>query len=427
MFKLTTQNIDSLQEQIPVEEISQTFRDAMEITRRLGFRYLWIDSLCIIQDSPEDWEKESATMVDVYGRSSCNIAAHFVPTSQNDRCFAPRNPLGIYPCRISEALGDRKNGSNVSVFSDFSAELSFARVLGWGALLDRAWVFQERLIPSRNVYYGGEELFWECCQMTVTESFPIAKTLPERMAPRAYPSDTAFSKLWFETMLESAMDGKAGPGSPALGLTNFRVNWQRLLRTYTATQLTKSEDRLIAFAGVAAAIQRPTGLTYVGGTWKELWPHDLLCSTANASGGSPIGNRQRQHYPHGYGLRGKGSSTTPGKISQTRKFTIPRRWSSSQPLTGKRKLVGAIRIKSVLMEGTIETPSAILNTYLHQVIWKVGQYTNIPVYRDAKLSSGEAVSFLLIELVGNETVSIERGLVLRKRKNKASYERVGYF
>jgi len=62
---------------IPEEYCPATFKDAFHITRRLGHRHIWIDSLCIIQDSPEDWHVESGSMSDIYGHSTLNlIAAH---------------------------------------------------------------------------------------------------------------------------------------------------------------------------------------------------------------------------------------------------------------------------------------------------------------------------------------------------------------
>lgn len=44
-LKLSTNNIEDLQVDIPLEKLSQTFRDAMEVTQQLGYRYIWIDSL----------------------------------------------------------------------------------------------------------------------------------------------------------------------------------------------------------------------------------------------------------------------------------------------------------------------------------------------------------------------------------------------
>ena len=55
--------------------LPRTFQDAMIVTRQLGFRYLWIDSLCIIQNYQEDWIKESGAMQNVYANCVLTIAA----------------------------------------------------------------------------------------------------------------------------------------------------------------------------------------------------------------------------------------------------------------------------------------------------------------------------------------------------------------
>jgi len=74
-MKLTSDSLDLFLEKIPVDKLTKTFQDAVYITQRLGIDYLWIDSLCIIQDSMEDWEVESFLMSSVYGGSTLNIAA----------------------------------------------------------------------------------------------------------------------------------------------------------------------------------------------------------------------------------------------------------------------------------------------------------------------------------------------------------------
>jgi hypothetical protein len=60
---------------IPLEDLPQTFKDAVSLTRNLGIRYLWIDSLCIKQLDEEDWETEARKMGSVYSHSYLNIAA----------------------------------------------------------------------------------------------------------------------------------------------------------------------------------------------------------------------------------------------------------------------------------------------------------------------------------------------------------------
>jgi uncharacterized membrane protein len=64
-----------MKSRIPMWELSKNFADAVVVTRKLGLRYVWIDSLCIIQDSQSDWKKEAAMMHDVYRYAEITIAA----------------------------------------------------------------------------------------------------------------------------------------------------------------------------------------------------------------------------------------------------------------------------------------------------------------------------------------------------------------
>jgi hypothetical protein len=70
----TLGNLDSHMARLP-DPLPQTFADAVTVTKMLGLRYLWIDSLCIIQDSQEDWVHESAHMAKVYENAFVTISA----------------------------------------------------------------------------------------------------------------------------------------------------------------------------------------------------------------------------------------------------------------------------------------------------------------------------------------------------------------
>jgi len=74
-----TANLEEHQRRIPLEKLPQTFQDAIELTRRLGIRYIWIDSLCIVQDDASDWADESKQMGTIYERSYLTIAATSAP------------------------------------------------------------------------------------------------------------------------------------------------------------------------------------------------------------------------------------------------------------------------------------------------------------------------------------------------------------
>ncbi|PMD42866.1 HET-domain-containing protein [Hyaloscypha variabilis F] len=70
----TTSNFKARCNEIQIANLPATFRDAVKITRELGYRYLWIDSLCIIQDSVSDWQMESVKMAEIYANAVLNIS-----------------------------------------------------------------------------------------------------------------------------------------------------------------------------------------------------------------------------------------------------------------------------------------------------------------------------------------------------------------
>jgi hypothetical protein len=104
LVRLLKSNVASFSQDVPYDLLPPTFRDAVRITRRLGFEYLWIDSLCIIQDSAEDWNHEARLMGKIYMNATCNIAASDAPDSSHG-CLYPRNPRIIQPDAINSHNG----------------------------------------------------------------------------------------------------------------------------------------------------------------------------------------------------------------------------------------------------------------------------------------------------------------------------------
>lgn len=102
---LTKSKISLWSSNIPLEDLPQTYRDAVVATTRLGFEYLWIDALCIIQDSKEDWYREASAMSDVYINSICNLSALHAQ-DDSDGMFSTRKPEENFP--IVSALTSEK-------------------------------------------------------------------------------------------------------------------------------------------------------------------------------------------------------------------------------------------------------------------------------------------------------------------------------
>lgn len=153
---LTQHNIGAWKRAIPDDELTQTFRDAVKVTQYLGVQYIWIDSLCIIQDSNADWLHEASIMSDVYKYSYCTIAAT-AATNDNSGCFRDRDPLAHLPVRfsftdITTSLPNQNQvtgmtGKENSHILEGPYDLQWARTwsyeMEWAPLHLRAWVVQE--------------------------------------------------------------------------------------------------------------------------------------------------------------------------------------------------------------------------------------------------------------------------------------------
>jgi hypothetical protein len=93
-FVLNEERIRGLQSGIPVNEFPTTLRDAVMITRRLRIQYVWIDALCINQDSPTDWANEAAKMREVYSGAILTIVAANSPSTHSG-IFSQRNSKSV--------------------------------------------------------------------------------------------------------------------------------------------------------------------------------------------------------------------------------------------------------------------------------------------------------------------------------------------
>ncbi|KAH7086132.1 heterokaryon incompatibility protein-domain-containing protein [Paraphoma chrysanthemicola] len=148
---------------IQVDSLPTTFRDAMVVTRALGINFLWIDALCIVQDSVDDWRAESSRMDAIFEGATCTIAAAGASDSHGG-CFKTRNPLELLSCQIP--------GASAYVGAPF-ATLRIHEVTDPSQLSRRGWIFQERLLSCRTLSFGQSGLFWHCARGAAAEQNPV--------------------------------------------------------------------------------------------------------------------------------------------------------------------------------------------------------------------------------------------------------------
>jgi hypothetical protein len=167
-LKLTSANIERLRQWNPIDILPQTFQDAALLCCRIGMRYLWIDSLCIIQEGEEsmkDWSLHVNEMRTIYLNGSLNVAASCAGASR-EGMYAFRNAKSIRPAII--------DGSNrFGLTNDLHLLVRGDSIPGVDTpLSQRGWVFQERLLSRRIVHFEADQIYWQCSETTKCETYP---------------------------------------------------------------------------------------------------------------------------------------------------------------------------------------------------------------------------------------------------------------
>jgi hypothetical protein len=150
-FCTTNANVEARRESFSIPEDLKTFHDAVRVTRELGIKYLWIDSLCIVQWDLEDWNREARRMERVFASAYCIIAATsaigpktgFLTRTDDTGYMHVENTSGrrFYVCTSMDDFGSDVEGSQLNT---------------------RAWVMQERVLAQRTIHFSINQAYWEC-------------------------------------------------------------------------------------------------------------------------------------------------------------------------------------------------------------------------------------------------------------------------
>ena len=255
ILRLTSENHDSFLEEIPYENLPRTFQHIVDITRTFkNINYLWIDSLCILQNSPSDWEQESLKMHEVYTNSVITFAAAQASDGSMG-CGVIRDSSVLYPPVITftrnrtwvewlqsvvnqDRQPDLPEGDYLCVDTGL-----WEREIDQSPLADRGWVAQERFLSRQIVYFARSQLFWECAEMKACESFPLGCPLSMRTV-EVFPEGHALLKKSFH-------------GLEKLNRYEILGIWDKLVTAYSSLKLSRTKDKLNAIAGMAQQFRLP--------------------------------------------------------------------------------------------------------------------------------------------------------------------------
>ncbi|OTA58471.1 HET-domain-containing protein [Hypoxylon sp. EC38] len=269
----TKSNLTQHQSIIPFDSLSKTFQHAVIATRALSVRYLWIDSLCIIQDSIDDWTSEASKMGQYYSQSLVTISAVSARGGE-DGMFAVIDSRVVSPTPIDITFPNSKE----SGFVHSLYPVDDSRLI-WGdtkaPLWDRGWVLQERTLPVRMLMFSRYQMSWQCQEEMGSENIPEGRAressqeeidirfslLGSQINPLAVQS-TSHSSL-ISKKLHSELYGDQVPRH------RLYCAWYNTVEQYTYCKLTRPSDIFEAIDGIRLALQYALDDEYVAGIWKR--------------------------------------------------------------------------------------------------------------------------------------------------------------
>lgn len=270
-LKLTTENYDECLREIPMARLPQLYRDAVYVTRQLGVRYIWIDSICIIQrgDDLPDWHREVGLMERVYFNTFCNISALHAPDNHHS-LFSTRNADLMCPQPIQLPYEGQQTTFLVRDDGYWRDELEHAR------LHTRGWVLQERFLSPRVLHFGRGQIFWECAEREISEVHGECQLTPDWLFKSLLPRDP-------------------DPNSNR-GIFLYR-NWEDIIEMFAKCRLTYPSDKLVALSAVAKHMSVLLQDEYCAGIWRGNMEEGLEWSVIDAETAHQDGVRETWQGP----------------------------------------------------------------------------------------------------------------------------------
>jgi hypothetical protein len=227
-----------------------TLRQSVQMCRELGYRFLWIDALCIVQDDPLEWKREALEMGNIYQHSTCTIAATGAKAAEGG-LFFPREDehRGVVAVPFKRRLGAQSQGQ----FFVQPIRKGFFDLVQSSTWNSRGWILQERLLSRRVLHFSDGQTFFECQRYSTGED----------KVDLSHHSQ----KRW---------------GNEARGIS-ADWSWCLLVEDYTKRHLTQATDKLYALTGLATDMAKRREKRYCAGVWTEMLEvHLLWYGTAGA-------------------------------------------------------------------------------------------------------------------------------------------------
>ncbi|KAI5918942.1 heterokaryon incompatibility protein-domain-containing protein [Camillea tinctor] len=270
----THSNISSYLSGIDVSILPQTIKDAISLTRDLKFDYLWIDSLCIIQDSDRDKKKQIGQMRQIYNDAYLTIVAASA-TKVSEGFLQNRTPPVPSDTQLAFQLPDGKGIGTFYFYTSIkNGESPHTYHPSLEPVSQRGWCLQEFMLAPRALMFTSQTIQYHCQYPDPTN---IGGSYHSTYIARPRFPDIVYA-------LSTDWEANSTTTSPRISPSSrqwdaVRLGWSTARNNYTMRSITVPSDKLRAFAGVAELFHRARGSTYLAGLWEDTLLEDLLWET----------------------------------------------------------------------------------------------------------------------------------------------------
>jgi hypothetical protein len=261
-LKTIKQNVRNHMTAIPLNQLPPTFRDAITVAQELGLAYIWIDSLCIVQDDSADWEKEAANMANIYESAEVTIAA----------AWGSDGSAGCFHDHVLPVLVEVSGGTNyLHEQNQECVRLAIRPLLDQrlfvtqAPLNTRKWVLQERILSPRTLTFAQDQMHWACPSLNDSE---------DGLAQAEFSTENSNYK--------SLHYWESGAGEDINKYLQLHESWELVVADHSSRKLTFARDKLATLAGVSQAFQRIFGDEPLLGLWRDDLARTLLWEAETA-------------------------------------------------------------------------------------------------------------------------------------------------
>ncbi|KAG8166863.1 hypothetical protein KVR01_002552 [Diaporthe batatas] len=272
----TDNRVEFMEDGVRLEQLDATIRDAIRVTRELGYLYLWIDALCIVQDDAESRNSEISRMGDIYENASITIVAAR-SSSVGEGFLTPRQAAGASTPDKVFKVAYTTSGEEESAVDKWVVLVPEGpeQMGNWELTQEpwdfRAWTLQEDLLSRRQLRFGTKQTSWSCYGAPMPYDDFDGWVRAGFYHPRNQVYENTHQLARIRMILQNP--GRVGLGNKR---SQERNRWYDMVETYSQRLLSFQKDRLPGISAISRRMGQVFGDEYWCGIWKSEAAWELL-------------------------------------------------------------------------------------------------------------------------------------------------------